>query len=173
MRITPTHINYYHICHRKLWLFSHGMNMEHSSGLVDEGRQIHETSYPQRAAKWQEIDLGIAKIDFYDAADGVVHEIKKSNKKEPAHVAQVKYYIYLLRKIGLEAKEGVLEYPALRETEKVEYDEQDKIEIESWMKSIESIVGRSCPGLLPKTKCRNCAYEDFCWSGEQANDKNL
>jgi CRISPR-associated exonuclease Cas4 len=167
MNITPTHINYYFICHRKLWLFSHGLNMEHTSGLVDEGRQIHETAYPQRAAKWQEVDLGIAKIDFYDATRGIVHEIKKSNKKEPAHVAQVKYYIYLLHQIGVEALSGVLEYPALRETETVSYDDTDKTEIESWLSSIRSIVHGKCPQLLPKSKCKSCAYEDFCWSGER------
>ncbi len=166
MNITPTHINYYHICHRKLWLFSNGMNMEHTSGLVDEGRQVHEQSYPQRAAKWQEVDLGIGKIDFYDPAKKVVHEIKKSNKKESAHVAQVKYYIYLLGKIGISDVSGILEYPALRETEVVEFDRHDKEEIERWLAKIEKIVGGNCPGLLPKTKCRNCAYEDFCWSGE-------
>ena len=166
MNITPTHINYLFICHRKLWLFAHGLNMEHTSGLVDEGQQIHEKSYPQRAAKWQEVDLGIAKIDFYDAANGIVHEIKKSNKKEPAHVAQVKYYIYLLRKIGVKAGKGVLEYHALRETEQVAYDDQDDLEVESWLRKVEEIVADACPGLLPNSKCRSCAYEDFCWSGE-------
>lgn len=141
--------------------------MEHTSGLVDEGRQIHEKSYPQRAAKWQEVDLGIARIDFYDPAGKVVHEIKKSNKKEPAHAAQVKYYIYLLGKIGIADVSGLLEYPALRETEAVTYDEDDEKEINIWLSEIECIVGGSCPAVLPKTKCKNCAYEDFCWSGEE------
>ncbi len=162
MSITPTHINYYHICHRKLWLFSNGVNMEHTSGLVDEGRQIHEKSYPQRAAKWQEIDLGMAKIDFYDAKNRVVHEIKKSNKKEPAHVAQVKYYIYLLEKLGITGVKGVVEYPVLRETEEVSYDEQDRLDVENWLSDIEKIIHGECPEVLPRSRCRNCAYEDFC-----------
>ena len=34
MYFTATHINYYNICHRKLWLFSNGINMEHNSALV-------------------------------------------------------------------------------------------------------------------------------------------
>jgi len=49
MNITATHINYYHICHRKLWLFSNGINMEHTSEIVADGKLLHETSYPQRA----------------------------------------------------------------------------------------------------------------------------
>ncbi len=28
MHLTATHINYYHICHRKRWLFVNGINME-------------------------------------------------------------------------------------------------------------------------------------------------
>lgn len=34
MHLTATHINYYHICHRKLWLFVNGINMEHNSETV-------------------------------------------------------------------------------------------------------------------------------------------
>jgi CRISPR-associated exonuclease Cas4 len=40
MLITPTHINYYHFCHRKLWLFSHGLQIEQTSDLVSEDRLI-------------------------------------------------------------------------------------------------------------------------------------
>lgn len=46
MQITGTHFNYYQICHRKLWLFANGINMEHNSHLVYEGKLIHEESYP-------------------------------------------------------------------------------------------------------------------------------
>ena len=36
MRLTATHINYFHICHRKLWLFANGINMEHTSDAVED-----------------------------------------------------------------------------------------------------------------------------------------
>ena len=32
MHITGTHINYFHVCRRKLWLFANGINMEERSG---------------------------------------------------------------------------------------------------------------------------------------------
>lgn len=51
MNITATHINYYHICHRKLWLFSNRINMEHTSEIVADRKLLHEVSYPQRAEK--------------------------------------------------------------------------------------------------------------------------
>ena len=57
MHLTATHINYYHICQRKLWLFANGINMEHTSDTVYDGKLLHETSYPQRAVKYTEIDL--------------------------------------------------------------------------------------------------------------------
>ncbi|HEY8659092.1 MAG TPA: Dna2/Cas4 domain-containing protein, partial [Hanamia sp.] len=105
MNITATHINYYHICHRKLWLFSNGINMEHTSEMVADGKLLHETSYPQRAEKYREIELSatlnnqielFGKIDFYDAKEKMIHEIKRSEKIEAAHEWQVKFYIWLL-----------------------------------------------------------------------------
>lgn len=42
MIVTDTHFNYYQLCHRKLWLFSNGINMEQESELVYEGKLVHE-----------------------------------------------------------------------------------------------------------------------------------
>ena len=58
MTITGTHFNYYQICRRKLWLFGNGINMEHTSDLVYEGKLVHEDSYPQRSAKYEEVAQG-------------------------------------------------------------------------------------------------------------------
>jgi len=166
MAITATHVNYYHICHRKLWLFDRGIQMEHTSEAVAEGKLVHESSYPRRSAKWQEVDLGVAKIDFYDPKEKVVHEIKKSNKKERAHEAQVKYYLYLLKKIGVEAT-AILEYPLLRETSQIELDDDGEREIEAGLQDIGAILKQEeCPALLPISKCTKCAYLDFCWTKE-------
>jgi len=96
MHITATHINYYHICYRKLWLFANGITMEHTSNIVADGKLLHETSYPQRAEKYSEIEISGSKIDFYDAKNKVIHETKRSDKVEEAHEWQVKYYILLL-----------------------------------------------------------------------------
>lgn len=51
MRISGTFINYYFVCHRELWLFANGINMEQESDLVYEGKLVHESSYPQRTSK--------------------------------------------------------------------------------------------------------------------------
>jgi len=63
MNITGTHFNYYLICHRKLWLFSNSIGMEHTSDLVYEGKLIHENSYPFRSERYSEIEIGGIKIE--------------------------------------------------------------------------------------------------------------
>lgn len=165
MHIIPTHINYYHICHRKLWLFIHGINMEHTSDVVKDGKLIHESRYPQRAGKYTEVDLGIAKIDFYDAKNKVIHEIKRGKKMEEAHRWQVKYYLLLLGEAGIQGATGLLEYPALRKTETVTLEDEDKQYLEEVADKIEAIVARvEVPHRILKTFCRSCSYFDFCWS---------
>lgn len=119
MQITGTHFNYYQVCKRKLWLFANGINMEQVSDLIFEGKLIHEDSYPQRSANYEEIELDGIKVDYYDAKRKVIHEIKKSNKMEDAHEWQLKYYIYVFEQNGIEEVSGILEYPILRKTKEV------------------------------------------------------
>ncbi|MDP3912199.1 MAG: CRISPR-associated protein Cas4 [Bacteroidota bacterium] len=167
MLTTGTHFNYYLICHRKLWLFANGINMESTSELVYEGKLLHETSYPRRSEKYQEISLDGIKIDFYDPKNKVVHEIKKSDKHEEAHEWQVKYYLYVLEQNGIEGATGLLEYPKLHKTDEVMLTTPDREAIREMIEKIEKIIqDEHCPERIPKTKCRNCSYFDFCWSGE-------
>lgn len=169
MFITGTHFNYYLICHRKLWLFANGITMESTSDLVYEGKLLHEISYPRRSEKYQEIAIDGIKIDFYDAKNRIVHEIKKSDKHEDAHVWQVKYYLYVLDQNGVNGVTGILEYPQLHKTEEVMLSASDKDEINTMIANIEAIVhADQCPERIRKSRCKNCSYFDFCWSGEEA-----
>ena len=136
MLITATHINYLHVCQRKLWLFSNGIQMEHTSGTVYEGKLLHESSYLQRADKYTELEMDGIKIDYYDPYKKVVHEIKKSDKVEHAHIAQVKYYLMVLDRHGIIGATGLLEYPKLRQTEQVLLTDEDRLSILDWEKEI-------------------------------------
>ncbi|WP_435357983.1 Dna2/Cas4 domain-containing protein [Emticicia sp. SJ17W-69] len=70
---------------------------------------------------------------------------KKTTAKELAHVAQVQFYLYLLRKNNLKAHYGQIEYPKLRQTERVELSEEDDAKIESSiLKAIEIISLENC-----------------------------
>lgn len=167
MNITATHINYYFICRRKLWLFANGISMEHESELVYEGKLIHEYSYQQRAQKYQEIVIQGSVIDYYDPKNKIIHEVKKSDKREEAHVWQLRYYIYLLKQSGIDGVRGILDYPALRKKEEVVLTGSDEEKLHEIVQDIGQIIrSDKCPGRLAKSKCRNCSYYDFCWAEE-------
>ncbi len=168
MTITGTHFNYYQVCLRKLWLFAHHIYFEHLSDLVYDGKLIHLSSYPQRAAQYEEIAIDGIKVDFYDPKGKVIHEIKRSNKIERAHEWQLKYYIYVFERNGITGVSGILEYPTLRKIEKVELDEADRAEIRQMECAIAQIISsEECPRLEEKSYCRSCSYCDFCYSGEE------
>ncbi len=174
--ITATLMSEYQICKRRMWLHAHQVNMEQTSDTVSEGKLIGETTYLQRAQRYTEVELAydfpngmqaLAKIDFFDAKQKVVHEVKKSNKLEHAHIAQVKFYLYLLEKNGVSGCRGILEYPKLRQTLAIEpLTAVDIVEIEASMADIQLVLGQArCPELIKKTYCKTCSYHDFCFIG--------
>ena len=163
-QITGTHINYLFVCERKLWLFSKGLQMEHGSEQVYEGKLTGELTYPDRPVKYTELALPGGKIDYYDAKNKVVHEVKQSNKVEDAHIAQVKYYLYLLREIGVENPTGILEYPKLRERETINWEQGDQAKVKQWLKKISQILTMPTPPpVINAGICKKCSYHDLCY----------
>ncbi len=167
MTPTGTHFNYFQICHRKLWLFANGINMEHSSDMVYDGKLIHEGSYPQRPERYEEISIEGVKVDYFDANRRVIHEIKRSDKIEKAHEWQVKYYIYVFERNGIDGCTGLLEYPTLRQTHPVVLTDDDRVEIKRMEQEIARIIeSEECPPLQKKRICKSCSYYDFCFTTE-------
>ena len=168
MRITATYINLYHVCKRELWLHANEIRFEHTSDLVYDGKLIHESTYPQRSERYEELEIDGVKIDYYDTRNKVIHEIKRSDKVEHAHEWQVKYYIYVLERNGIEDVKGVLEYPALRHTAPVILTDADRIRITEMEKEIRQLIeGDVCPPVINAKICKNCSYYDFCYVGEE------
>lgn len=162
--ITASHITYYHLCHRKLWLHHRGMRMEDNSGAVAEGKLIGRTVYPRRAGRWRELSLEYLKIDYFDPRARIVREVKKSAKLEHAHIAQVKYYLYALEQRGVKDVAGVIEYPKQRKTTTVQLSDSDRKDIEGWEAEIGRIVSLpDCPEIVRKSYCKTCAFRDFCF----------
>ena len=149
-------------------MFSNGISMEHTSDLVYEGKLVHEDSYPQRSAKYEEVEIEGVKVDYYDARNRVIHEIKKSNKVEKAHEWQLKYYIYVFERNGIVGVTGILEYPLMRKTSEVVLSDIDRVEITRMEKEIGDILNsEECPDLCQRRSiCKKCSYGDFCFSGE-------
>jgi len=168
MQITGTHIAYLHTCHRKLWLFANGIQMEHTSEIVAEGKLIAGTTYLGRARKYTELAIDGIKIDFYDAQNKVIHEVKKSDKVEYAHLAQVKYYMYVLSKNGIVEPEAVLEYPKLKQRDIIHWDEDISNLAKQWEIAAHAIIqADSCPTLVKKGICKKCSYFDLCYIDEE------
>jgi len=168
MPITGTHFNYYQVCKRKLWLFANGLGLEHTSDLVLEGKLIHETGYPQRPERYEEIEIDGIKIDFYDSKNKIIHEIKKSDKLDEAHEWQVKYYVYVLEKNGMEGVTAVLEYPVLRKKQEIILSSIDKEMLQKMEIEIKSIIeSEKCPPVITgKKRCTSCSYFEFCYVAE-------
>ncbi|MEM3372644.1 MAG: CRISPR-associated protein Cas4 [Candidatus Anstonellales archaeon] len=162
MKISGTLLNYLKICETKLWYFSHQLNMEHNSDLVEIGRILHQKAYLREK---KEIQIEDSKFDFIRTTNGIeIHEIKKSKKLNQAHILQVKYYLYILKKKGINAK-AVIDYPLIRERIFVELNENDLVEIEQSIKKIKEIVKMAYPPEpIRKKYCRTCSYYELCWS---------
>jgi len=149
--------------------------MEHTSAIVYDGALLHESSYPQRSEKYNEIELyathnGIrlsGKIDFYDAKEKVIHETKKGKTTESAHEWQVQFYVWLFALNGMDYVTGKIEYPKLRKTTEVLFSTKDKMVLENSIPIIKAIMlQEKCPPLLNAPICKKCAYYELCYIDE-------
>lgn len=167
MYVTGTLFNLYHVCKREMWLHANNIRFEHTSDTVYDGKLIHESSYPQRSERYEEVEVEGIKVDFFDAKKKIIHEIKRSNKIEEAHEWQLKYYIYVFERNGIEGCIGLLEYPTQRDTRKVTLTDNDREEIRKREEEIRHIIESDvCPDKKKKNICRSCSYYDFCYSSE-------
>ena len=158
--VTGTQINYYFVCKRELWLFSHQINMEQTSELVELGKLIHEESYIREK---KEIEIGPIKIDFI-GSDGIIHEIKKTPSVEEAHIWQLKYYLYYLNNLGVNNIKGMINYPKLKKTLDVTLEKDDFGKIEAIIADIEEIINQEDIPVIKTTKiCKKCSYYDLCY----------
>jgi len=168
LRLTGQHIKYYAFCKRRLWLFSHNIEMEKENEDVKMGSIVDEKSY-KREQKQVNIDNRIV-LDWVDSSvdeDGVltIHETKKSKSFDKAHRLQVLYYLYYLKQKGVTAR-GEIDYPLLKRREDVELTAADEAYIEKVLLEIQQIVDNpeAPPRLEKKRVCEKCAYFELCWS---------
>jgi CRISPR-associated exonuclease Cas4 len=160
-RLTGTQINYLFICPRKLWLFSHHIEMERESDAVALGRLLHEESF-QRQKKELLID-DLISIDFFD--DDAVHDIKLGKAMEEAHRAQILYYLWHLKHKGVEGLTGVINYPRQRRRVEVELTPEAETQVEEWMQQAQAVIAQATPPVVaePMKLCRKCSYCELCW----------
>jgi CRISPR-associated exonuclease Cas4 len=161
-RVTGVMVSYYFHCKRQLWFYANWVEMEHNSELVLLGKILSESFYRGKE-KEVEIDWMIV-MDWIDFRDGVVHEVKKSDRMEVSHIWQVKYYLYYLRGKGVKAK-GRINYPKLRKVVDVDLGDGDIIVMGEVLRDILKVVGSGRPpARIEKRMCRGCSYFELCWS---------
>lgn len=160
-RVGGTEVNYYFVCKKKLWLFSNGIQLEHTSDIVDSANFVHETAYPREMNRELLID-GLLRIDFDDQS-GTIHEIKMSKSFHRAHFYQLVYYLYYLKKKGYNLK-GTIHYPKLRRKEVVVLEDELEREIKEIVQKIRELKNSViCPDVKLHANCKKCSYEEFCW----------
>ena len=160
LAFTGSEVNYFFVCWRKLWFFSHNLTLEADSDLVLLGKLLHEEGYPR---KFKEVSIGRVKIDFLERGKGEIHEVKRSRRLEKAHLFQLLYYLYYLKKIGVDVK-GVLHYPLLKRTVNVDLTEENVKELESVLEEMKKITAMPEPPIVEKKSfCKKCSYYELCW----------
>ncbi|CUP17415.1 CRISPR-associated protein Cas4 [Intestinibacter bartlettii] len=164
LNIQGIKINYYFICKRKLWLFSKGITMEQENDRVISGKIIHENSYKREKNKELLID-NLIRLDIVNK--DYVREIKISSKMENADKMQLYYYLYYLKRLGIN-KKGILNYVKERKIEEIELTEEKIIEIENIILEIQKIESQKTPPKLKKLSyCTKYAYYEFCFAKEE------
>ncbi|MCL1633002.1 CRISPR-associated protein Cas4 [Sporolactobacillus sp. CPB3-1] len=161
------HIQYYIVCKRKLWLYSKNLGVELDSDRIVEGAILHDRAYRQIKERDIHIDNQL-QIDAMDKH--YVREVKNSSKMNQSDHWQLLYYLYELKKRGVE-KKGLIQYTKERKNEEVELTQSDIERLEQMTKEIEGIIHQPHPPKLVKKRyCRNCAYYDFCFAGEESEE---
>lgn len=162
-QITGTLIWYYYVCQREVWLMGHGIHPFDDDPFMEIGRIIHEEYY-QREKK--EVETCGMKFDIIKRGDKglIIAEVKKSSRFIKPATMQLTFYLYTLRKQGIDA-EGELLIPRERKRIKVNLTDELKIELESAIMRVKEIMEKDKPPPPNRIPfCRHCAYIEFCWA---------
>lgn len=161
IEISGTMIEYYFICKKHLWLTLHNINMEYKSELVRIGKIIDETCYGKNKKHINILDK--INLDFIDN-HFIINEIKPSKYPKEYSKWQIKYYLYFLKKLGVNNVKGKLVYPKIKTIIKIDLSESDEKCLLMVIKEIEKIKNMNVPPEgLSKSKCKNCSFFDLCY----------
>ncbi|MFA1821701.1 CRISPR-associated protein Cas4 [Virgibacillus oceani] len=157
------HIQYYFVCHRKLWLYSKNIQLEEGHERVQAGKILHERSY--KDADKKELALDNIKIDAIEGE--YVREVKVTSKMSQADKWQLLFYLYELKKRGLN-KKGLISYTKEKRTEEVTLTKEDEEKLDQIIDEVYQIIELDKPPkVINAPYCTKCAYYDFCYSDEE------
>lgn len=163
MEVNGTHIWYYFICKREVWLMVHQIAPDQEDENIEIGRFLSEISY-QRHKK--EIQIGNLKIDRLRQKGNelIIGEVKKSSRYEKSAYYQLFFYIDTLKKMGIEAR-GELLFPKEKKKKEVIWNEEDSKILEKAIEEIREIARLPWPPPPKKIHfCRQCGYREYCFA---------
>jgi len=96
----------------------------------------------------------------------VIHEVKRSRKMQDAHLYQLLYYVYYLRKnYGVNVLRGVLHYPLLKQNVDVPLTKERIMQLEQTIRGIAEVNSLPRPPEAERKRyCKSCAFLDLCWA---------
>jgi len=141
----------------------HELGPDQENPFLEIGRLLQKDTY---AREKKEIVAGNMKIDSLRKRNGevVVGEIKKSSRFLKPATMQLAFYLYRLRKVGVDVK-GELLIPKEKKRISVELTADIENELKDAFHQIKEIMIRNNPPEPVKNKyCKKCAYREFCWA---------
>lgn len=165
IEVSGTHVWYYFICKREVWLMMHQIAADQEDDNMEIGRFLSELTY-QRNKK--EVLIGNIKVDRLrkDGEHLVIGEVKKSSRYLTSARFQLLFYLDTLKKMGIDAK-GELLFPEEKKKEIVEWSLESKQDLDNAIEDIQKIAGLPVPPPPKKISfCRKCAYREYCWAEE-------
>lgn len=133
--------------------------MESDYENVKIGKIIDENAYG-RDVKHILIDEN-ANVDVLK--DKIIYEVKKSSSEKEAALEQINYYLYILKKKGIDDLNGELRIPKENHIESVHLTDEKYAEIEERMNRINRIIDQDVPPKIRTRICKKCAYFEFCF----------
>jgi len=141
---------------------AHELSPNQEDPFLEIGRLLQESTYTRDK---KEIVAGNMKIDLLRKRNGevVVGEIKKSSRFLKPATMQLAFYLYGLKKLGIDIK-GELLIPKEKKRVSIELTPNIEDELKQAFGQIKEIIKQDDPPLPLKNKyCTNCAYREFCW----------
>ena len=141
----------------------HELGPDQENPFLEIGRLLQKDTYTREK---KEIVAGNMKIDSLRKRNGevVVGEIKKSSRFLKPATMQLAFYLYRLRKVGVDVK-GELLIPKEKKRISVELTADIENELKDAFHQIKEIMIRDNPPEPVKNKyCKKCAYREFCWA---------
>lgn len=162
LRTNGIKVNYWVICHRKVWLYAKGVRLEPLSDHVALGRLLHERAYPDLPRREVLLD-DLIKVDLLEHSQKIF-EVKHSRKLVDAARLQVAYYLLYLKWLGAGELTGELRFPKERRREEVRLTPELEAQVMEALRDIQRIEQMPSPPQVEFMPiCRVCAYCELCW----------